>query len=169
MKREDRLFALYGRIYSHPKLVMALLIIGRVLTGFVILSFLYAVSVLVFFEEFISVIKLVALTGIPFFIVSFMRSGINRQRPYEIFKTDEMTRFVKGRKSGNSFPSRHVFSAFLIGTLWMMYAPIIGITVLFIGLYLAIERVLLGIHFVSDVIAGAIIGLASGAFGILIW
>jgi membrane-associated phospholipid phosphatase len=44
----------------------------------------------------------------------------------------------------------------------------LGIILLALGVLLCIARVLLGIHFVRDVIAGALIGVCSAALGILI-
>ena len=73
------------------------------------------------------------------------------------------------RRAGRSFPSRHVFSAFLIGMLWCIYSVPLGIAAMLLGTYIALERVLLGIHFPRDVIAGAAIGVLSGLVGILIW
>ena len=82
---------------------------------------------------------------------------------------DELAYLKDRSKLGRSFPSRHVFSAFLIGTLWGMYSPPVCALVILLGVILAVERVLLGIHFIKDVICGAIIGVLSGFIGILIW
>ena len=43
-----------------------------------------------------------------------------------------------------------------------------GIAAIILGVYLAVERVLLGIHFVKDTAVGAVIGAISGLIGILI-
>jgi membrane-associated phospholipid phosphatase len=97
-----------------------------------------------------------------------MRYLINSPRPYEVFDIDEFKVMREERKSGRSFPSRHVFSAFLIGMLWLPYSVPFGVAALMLGAFLGLQRVLLGIHFIRDVITGAVIGIVSGLVGILI-
>jgi membrane-associated phospholipid phosphatase len=46
--------------------------------------------------------------------------------------------------------------------------PILSSVLLILGIALAASRVLLGIHFLRDVIAGAAIGIASGGIGLLV-
>ena len=106
---------------------------------------------------------------IPFAVVSVMRALFDFKRPYEVIDFPHFAAMRRERKAGKSFPSRHVFSAFLIGTLWLMYSPYVGTAVILLGAFLAVERVLLGIHFVKDVVAGAVIGVASGLIGALVW
>ena len=169
MNREKWHIRLYDSVYSRPGLVRGLHIFDKVAVLLVAISFAYALFVLLFVAEYISALRLVMLSGIPFLVVSLMRSLINLKRPYEVFDIPYLCEMAEKRKKGHSFPSRHVFSAFLIGTLWLMYSPYVGVAVLLLGAFLALERVLLGIHFVKDVIAGAAIGLISGFVGVLIW
>ena len=169
MDRENWHIRLYDGVYSRPGLVKGLRIFDKVAVALVALSFAYALFVLLFVGELISALRLVLLAAIPFVAVSLMRSLINLERPYEVFDTPYLREMSVKRKKGHSFPSRHVFSAFLIGTLWLMYSPYIGTAVLLLGAFLALERVLLGIHFIKDVIAGAMVGLISGFIGVLIW
>ena len=99
--------------------------------------------------------------------VSAMRFLLDVKRPYEIFDLAPFEAMKRERKAGKSFPSRHVFSAFLIGTLVLFYSVPLGIVTLLVGAFIAAERVMLGIHFPEDVICGGIIGIASGLVGIL--
>ena len=65
-------------------------------------------------------------------------------------------------KTGESFPSRHTLSAFLITmTGFYVYFPV-GIVLAVMSLIIAITRVVSGVHFTKDVIAGAVIGILSG-------
>ena len=43
----------------------------------------------------------------------------------------------------------------------------LGIGLLLLGAVLGVMRVLLGVHFIRDVVAGALIGVISGAIGLL--
>ena len=115
--------------------------------------------------SFIDALLNVAVSGIPFVILTLVRAFINAPRPYELidfYKDDP----PKGKK-GKSFPSRHVFSIFLIATLSLTHLPVLASVLLVFGAALAASRVLLGIHFLRDVIAGALSGIASGAIGLL--
>lgn len=166
---DEKMIKMYRRVYRNPKLVVLLKISGLISVILVALAFAYALFILAFFGEHWRAIELLALAGIPFGAVSIMRRVIDLKRPYEIFLIDELAHLKDRSKSGRSFPSRHVFSAFLIGTLWGMYSSPICAAVILLGVLLAVERVLLGIHFIKDVISGAIIGILSGLIGILIW
>ena len=61
-----------------------------------------------------------------------------------------------------SFPSGHTINAFAIGTVlalqWPLLTPALGIVAASIGA----SRVILGLHYVSDVAAGAVLGLLIG-------
>ena len=111
-------------------------------------------------------VAFIVSTVVPFVIVTLVRKRINAPRPYELYDFYE----VKPKnKYGCSYPSRHVFSAFVIATLaYGVYSPILGIPLFILGIALALSRVLLGIHFTRDVVAGALIGIISGLIGILL-
>ncbi|MFR5847382.1 MAG: phosphatase PAP2 family protein [Streptococcus salivarius] len=59
---------------------------------------------------------------------------------------------------GKSFPSRHVFSATVIAMLALTLNPWLGGAMLFLAMALALLRVLGGVHYPSDVLAGYAIG-----------
>ena len=104
------------------------------------------------------------ITAVPFIALSVMRYMINAPRPYELIEFYEKK--PKG-KSGCSFPSRHVFSVFVIATVMLPQNIALGIGLLLLGAVLGVMRVLLGVHFIRDVVAGALIGVISGAIGLL--
>ena len=118
-----------------------------------------------FFVEPMRAVAMLFVGGISFALVSTVRKIINAKRPYEEydFLTPE-----KNAKSGLSFPSRHVFSAFIIGTMAFTVSPMLAVASYIIGASLAACRVLLGIHYLRDVICGAAVGIFFGALGILV-
>ena len=93
-----------------------------------------------------------------------MRHVLDLPRPCNVFEID----FLPSKKQGKSFPSRHVFSAFSIGTALCFVALPLGVTTLILGVASAICRVCLGNHFIRDVIAGALIGVGCSVIGMLI-
>lgn len=106
--------------------------------------------------------KLKAYLMVPalvFGLVSVFRKRWNRPRPYE---NPEIHTLTRRDKKGQSFPSRHLFSYFLISVLLWSLCPPAGILMMVSGLILAVIRVILGVHYPADVIAGALLGLFSG-------
>ena len=66
-----------------------------------------------------------------------------------------------------SFPSGHTMTAFAVAVPLLLYYPSLTIGLLFCALSIAISRILLGMHFLSDVVAGALIGTGLGFLGFI--
>jgi undecaprenyl-diphosphatase len=64
-----------------------------------------------------------------------------------------------------SFPSGHTMTAFAVAIPLASFYPTLTIGVLFCALSIAMSRILLGMHFLSDVVAGALIGTGLGYLG----
>jgi len=97
------------------------------------------------------------------FIVIAIKFLIRRRRPEgewgEIYRNTDP----------HSFPSGHATRVFFLASMSWMIAPIgfaLGLTIW--APVVAISRVFTGVHYVSDVIAGAIIGLIFGQIAVLI-
>lgn len=151
------------RVYSDVGLTKILKVASAAIAALTALAFFVHLLEL-FLEDPLLPIEELIITGAPFVILSVVRRLINAPRPYEIFEFYEK----KPRcKAGRSFPSRHVFSVFVIAAVILPSSLFLGITLLLLGTALALFRVLLGIHFIRDVAAGALIGIISGALGLL--
>jgi undecaprenyl-diphosphatase len=57
-----------------------------------------------------------------------------------------------------SFPSGHTITAFTVAISLSMFYPSLTVGLLFCAVSVAASRILLGMHFLSDVLAGALIG-----------
>ena len=57
-----------------------------------------------------------------------------------------------------SFPSGHTITAFAVALSLGMFYPVMLVGLLFCAFSVALSRILLGMHFLSDVLAGALIG-----------
>ena len=103
--------------------------------------------------------KALVIPAFVFLAVTLLRKVINRPRPYE---TLEIEPLIRKEKSGESFPSRHVASAFIIAVVFSYVSLPLGIAVGVIAALIAVIRPLAGIHYPADVLAGALFSLAIG-------
>ena len=103
--------------------------------------------------------KVICIPAVVLTIITIIRKVINRPRPYEKFKTESL--FCK-QTSGESMPSRHTASAFIIAMTALYVNTYIGMVMLGVSLIIAISRVLAGVHFISDVITASVISISFG-------
>ena len=68
-----------------------------------------------------------------------------------------------------SFPSGHTMTAFSIALVISYFYPGLEGPLFFLALSIALSRVVLGMHFVSDVLAGMILGVALGCGSITVF
>lgn len=100
--------------------------------------------------------------GISFLLVSLVRRWINAPRPYEVLEIDPL---IHKDTRGKSLPSRHVFSMFVIAMTFLWILPPLGAVLLVCGGVLGAVRVIGGVHYLRDVLAGAAAGVAAGLLG----
>lgn len=101
--------------------------------------------------------------GISFFVVEILRRAIPAKRPYEAL---DISPLIPKNKSMNSFPSRHVYSIYVIAMCFFHCFYPVGIFLSLLGVIMAYVRVVGGMHFPRDVFAGAAIGVLSGLIGL---
>ena len=148
----------------HPSLTKALLCINKVLTLLVYLA--YPLLLLALLLQKDARLASVFLTpAISFVLVSVFRDRVNMPRPYEQLDIQPL---IHKDTRGHSFPSRHVFSSAVISCAFLYTVPCLGAIGLLITVWLAVMRVLGGVHFPRDVIAGFCIGLLSGWVGFVL-
>ena len=149
------------KVHSEKKIKTVLTAYSYVATVFSMLVFAY--MLFYFTSQSIPLLIGCLITlVVPFLLVSLLRKVVNAPRPYEIY---EFFDAPPKNKSGNSFPSRHCFSIFAIGTLCLFVLFPLGLITLVFGLLLCFCRVALGLHFVRDVACGAVIGVISSIIG----
>ncbi len=99
---------------------------------------------------------------IPLFtlgLVTLLRKIINKPRPYEVYKTEPV---IKRDGKGQSFPSRHTASAFIIAMCAIPVSLPLTICLLFVSVLIGLTRIFAGVHFISDVIMGAVLSVITG-------
>ena len=134
------------------------IILDRTITVITAIAYI-AVLIMFFIENKVSFIEAILVPGISFILVSAFRRIYNAPRPYEVTGIPPMT----GKKTkGKSMPSRHTFSIFIIAMTVFFYDYRLGIPMLICGVILASLRVIERVHFVKDVVVGAILGIGFG-------
>ncbi len=149
---------------KYPQMARSLHIINQILTGIIFIY--YALFLLWLFlqkDEKLLPMILIPLDGLV--AVTVFRSLINRKRPYEKFQEEPL---IPKETRGKSFPSRHVFSAAIISGAFFVYGFWqAGIFCLALTLFLAVVRVVSGVHYISDVVAS--VGIAAAIYAIYIF
>lgn len=124
---------------------------------------LFYLTITLLEDAWLLALKVLGILAIPFLILSIVRRLIDAPRPYELL--DFYEKKPRARR-GRSFPSRHAYSVFAIGSVLLYFHPLFGALVLALGAMLAIARVLLGLHFPRDVIVGGICGVLAVGIGL---
>lgn len=109
-------------------------------------------------------LRILLIPLISFTVLSIVRYFLNMPRPYE--KYDIIPLYNKKTK-GKSCPSRHTFSAFVIGFCIMYISVPLGAVIVLLAVILAVTRVVCGIHFIRDVVWGLIAAVLSALMGLL--
>lgn len=138
---------------------------GNILVTRIVYMAFFMLLVMLAIQKDERMIRVVLVTGTSFILVSIVRHFLNAPRPYTLYDFDSI---VKKNKAGESMPSRHVFSTFVIGMAFFYTYPVIGIIIFADGILMCFGRVVAGVHFPKDVIVGAIIGILSGVIGFYI-
>lgn len=123
----------------------------------------YSLTVLwLIFQRDIWVFRILVIPAVGFIAVSLIRKWLSASRPYEIYA---FTPLLDKDTKGNSFPSRHVFSNMIIAMAVLSVWIPAGIFLIICGILLAVLRVITGVHFPKDVIAGAVFAAVLGVVG----
>jgi undecaprenyl-diphosphatase len=98
-------------------------------------------------------------------VATLLKAATNRPRPYN---TMPHLHILIARPSSGSLPSQHTTTAFagatLLSFLWPRGTPVFFAAAVLVGL----SRLYLGVHYLTDVLAGAAIGTALAGAGILL-
>ena len=143
-----------GILRGHPRRIRLVCLLNHTLTGFIF--------VLLFLEGSTFFLRALLVPAISFAAVTLFRRIFNAPRPYEKFGLPPA---IEKDTAGKSFPSRHVFSVFIIAATIFYVHPSAGILLGLLGVVLAVLRVIGGVHEPRDVIAGALAGILCGVLG----
>jgi membrane-associated phospholipid phosphatase len=150
-----------GRLREDEKKADKLKEINKILTGFVFLIYpLYLL--MLYWNKDGFLVRAIVVPAVSFVAVTIFRKIYNAPRPYEKFGLPPV---IDKDTEGKSFPSRHVFSVFVIAMTVYYGHPGAGVILAIVGVALAVIRVVGGVHEPRDVVAGALVGIAAGVIG----
>ena len=109
---------------------------------------------------YLPVLQMVATGAVGVAVYKFLKHRTLRPRPYQVrsdirLHGDPLDQF--------SFPSGHTLHAVSLSTVALMHFPALAPLLLPFVALVALSRVVLGLHYPSDVVAGAAIGAGIGA------
>jgi membrane-associated phospholipid phosphatase len=149
-----------GPLIQHPWLIHGLRWLNRaIVVGMYVSYILLLLWATLFAGGINELLPLVFIPGAGFVLLSLIRNHLNYPRPYEEWPIKPL---ITRKGGGDSLPSRHVFSATVIAMSVMSVSRVFGLILLTLAVILAIVRVIGGIHYPRDVIAGFFCGLACG-------
>ena len=153
---------LSARIKNNSGLVLVLKVLDKAITYITVLLYLGLLIYSVFLipsQGGTLLYRSILIPGVSFIFISQFRKKLSAPRPYEVYG---FTPALDKDTVGRSFPSRHVFSIFMVACTYFQFSIPIGIIILIMGLGLAVIRVVGGVHFIKDVVAGAIMAILIG-------
>ena len=116
-------------------------------------------------EGVLPVVHMVMAGFIGTLLYKWLKGKTLRPRPYEVREDIWLT----GKPLDKfSFPSGHTLHAVVFGIVGLSYFPQLSIIVIPFMIMVGLSRVVLGLHYPSDVIAGALIGALIAALSFLI-
>jgi undecaprenyl-diphosphatase len=106
--------------------------------------------------------------GFANLLLVLVKKRVRRARPCErgrpaAFQVNPLQWFPSDRFS---FPSGHALNAFAIGSVVAFSVPFLAVPVMVVAASVAASRVVLGLHWLSDVLVGAVAG---GLIGTSVW
>lgn len=94
-------------------------------------------------------------------VSNIIRNVFKKERPFSELNINPLV----VHKNTYSFPSNHSVSSMIISFSLLYVNPIIGIIFIFISILTGLSRIVIGVHYPYDVIAGWFLSIIIGSIG----
>ncbi len=161
MKTYKKLYQkVYGFFTKRPVLKQILFILDKGLTA--LIGIAYMLLLITAVKKDYNALDFIAILFAPLlclFIVWVLRLAVPRPRPFSD-KGAGIIPLAETKKSEfSSFPSRHVASAFVIAGVFLPHVTAVAVLMYLMGVLLGFIRFALGLHYPTDLLLGAFIGV----------
>lgn len=103
-------------------------------------------------------------------VLVLVKGRVRRPRPSDLARATSPVPTLRYLPSDRySFPSGHSLNAFALSSVLALFFPLLGAPLLFVAANVAASRVVLGRHFLSDVLAGSVLGALIGGVACLVF
>jgi undecaprenyl-diphosphatase len=116
--------------------------------------------------RFLALLSAATAVGVGIAVFLRLKRGFGRKRPCALEPHCWATLLPPDQFS---FPSGHTITAFAVAISLGAFYPMMRAELLFCAASVACSRILLGMHFLSDVVAGALLGGGLGYLSVVVW
>jgi undecaprenyl-diphosphatase len=107
----------------------------------------------------LEVVYLLLASSLGTLVYKLLKRHTVRPRPYQVH---QVIRMGERPLDHFSFPSGHTLHAVMFSTVLGTIAPVLLLLMLPFSVMIALSRMILGLHYPSDVLVGALLGLVVG-------
>lgn len=153
---EKKIFLnLYYMATKNKRVALAISLLCQVIPKLLMIIY---ISVGILMIGSVNILKYLAIPAITLVFVTVFRKRMNSPRPFDEL---DITPLV-GHESGQSFPSRHTASAFVIALAVGNVNSTLGSICIVLAMFTGFTRILAGIHYPTDILVGGLIGIGMG-------
>ena len=155
---DTRIYILiYNFVHKHTFLHKPIIFLNNITPKIMMMLFYGCIPILAIrLDKRVIPYTIIPLIGL--LLITKFRNIINRPRPFDVLYVTPL----EEHSSGHSFPSLHCSSSFVITCALFYIHPTLGTIGLVVSIFVALSRLLSGVHYPADILGGIISGILFG-------